>query len=145
MRVFPEKFDQLCFAQAHYGAPEVVAEVKERYYEEKMLIITVRNLPLMKGHPLFKDNAMIDDSELGKVVNGLLVFHGVLLSRRRIREYIGDPLKPDWIGEEYAIEDIRFDLSCEVMNVYTFEGKLDKPLSKVKWSVIARSFELQVE
>jgi hypothetical protein len=137
MRVFPEKFDQLCFAQAHYGAPEVVGEVKERYNREKMLIITVRNLPLMKGHPLFKDN--------GKTVNGLLVFHGVLLSRRRVREYTGNPLKPDWIGEEYVIEDIRFDLSCEVMNVYTFEGKLDKPLSKVKWSVIARSFELQVE
>jgi hypothetical protein len=112
-----------------------------------ILTIPVKQLPVKGDHPLLlaQDKAIWQHPTLGGVVNGLLVFRGVYLSKREMTEYLGGPMNPDGFKEPYIVEDINRSLRGEVLNVYPIEGRLDEPNALVYWEVIARSFELQVE
>jgi hypothetical protein len=116
----------------------------------QMLIIPVKHLPLLGGHPLLasvEDKVFWKHPELGMVINGLLIFRGVSLSKRKLYEYVGDPRSSDVrFMEPYEIVDINVDMGGETLNAYEFEGGLEEPPSFVEcWNVIARSFEFQVE
>ena len=145
MRVFPENFDRLYFTEAHFGTPKIAGQT---------ITIPVRNLPVFPPHPLVKDGddkAIWQHPALGGVVNGLLVFRGVSLSKRKMANYIGDPMSSEWssergFSEDYEIIDINANDNRESLNQYSFEGRLDEPPAVIAyWDIIARSFELQVE
>lgn len=151
MRSFPEYFECFHFTEASFGAPTVIGQPIATS-SGQVMTIPVRDLPI-KGsaqgvHPLIEDGndkAIRQHSALGCVVDGLLVFKGVFLSRRKMTEYIGDPMRPDGFKDMYVIEDVNLPLTGEVLKVYPFEGSLEEPNAFVSWDIIAHSFELQVE
>jgi hypothetical protein len=143
MRSFPENFECLGLWEAHFGAPDIA---------EQTVTIPVKALPIFPPHPLDRnDRVFWQHPALGGVVNGLLVFKGVTLSKRTI--YKGRDLP------SYVVEDINIRLTGEVLKVYPFEGRLNDRITTdsfgwclneqgtvgVDWKIIARSFELQVE
>jgi hypothetical protein len=140
MRTFPENFECLHFTEADFGAPRIAGQT---------ITIPVKNLPVFPPHPLIKDGddrAIKQHPALGGVVDGLLVFRGVYLSRRKLHEYIGDPMKPTGFKDAYEIEDINFGTPGEILTKYEFEGSLEEPPACLGyWNILARSFELQVE
>ena len=146
MRVFPENFDCLGLWEARFGAPKVIGQD---------MVIPVRQLPFSALHYplcalcLAKDKAIWQHPAMGEVVNGLLVFREVSLSKRKI--YISRDIPPS------LIVDIDIPVSNESLNTYSFEGRLNEGITidspelssqddvGVVWDIIARSFELQVE
>lgn len=127
------------------GAPKVSGQE---------MIIPVKSLPVFDPHPLGpsgKDKAARRHPALGWAVDGLLVFRGVSFSKRKMADYIGDPMSSKWnpksgFGEDYEIIDINTSDNRENLNRYSFEGRLDEPPAVIAyWNIIARSFELQVE
>jgi hypothetical protein len=141
MRSFPENFECLILGEADFGVPKIVGHT---------IIIPVMHLPVHAygRHPLVltDDKAFWKHPALGEVVDGLLVFRDVYLSRRKIIEYIGDPMHPDGFREPYVVEDINVDVGDEILNTYDFEGSLEDPPAFVEtWDILARSFELQVD
>jgi hypothetical protein len=169
MRSFPENFECLILGEAHFGVPQIVGY---------SIIIPVMHLPVHAygRHPLVltNDKAFWKHPALGEVVDGLLVFHDVFLSKRSLDEYIGgspdDPhgikgfkdayeiidididigLKSKKMGdypfdEVFKIINVEIDGKSEKMNVYSFEGVLEQPYAWVTWDILARSFELQVD
>jgi len=149
MRIFPENFECLHFTEARYGAPKVTEDPTAT---GKVITIPVRNLPVQRSvqgvHPLIEgeyDKSVRRHPALGCVVDGLLVFRGVFMSKREMDEYIGDPANPDGFKDEYVIRDVDLPLGGEVLKVYPFEGIIEEPNAWVTWDIIARSFELQVE
>ncbi|MDR2260955.1 MAG: hypothetical protein LBE06_08550 [Azoarcus sp.] len=140
MRAFPENFEWLGLWEAHFGAPKVMGQD---------MLIPVKNLPVQGDHPLrtTKDKVIRRHPALGGVVDGLLVFREVSLSKRRVDEYIGvvtDPYGVKGFRDPYELVDVDV-ASSEKMNTYLFEGVLEEPYAWVTWDIIARSFELQVD
>jgi hypothetical protein len=137
MRSFPENFDRLALGEAHFSAPKIVG---------RTISIPVINLPIFSPHPLVKDKIIRQHPALGGVLDGLLVFRDVYLSRRKMCEYADDPMHPDGFREPYVVEDINVDVGNEILNTYEFEGSSKEPPAFVEtWDIIAGSFELQVE
>jgi len=141
MRAFPENFEPLGFWEAHFGAPTIVGQV---------ITIPVKDLPVFPPHPLVKDGddmAIRQHPALGGVVNGRLVFMGVSLSKRKMADYIGNPMSSECrFSEDYEVIDINIDEDRKSLKLYSFEGRLDEPPAVITyWDIIARSFELQVE
>jgi hypothetical protein len=139
MRSFPENFERLGFWEAHFGAPTIFGQT---------MTVPVKNLPFQNKHPLAltKDKAIFQHPALGGVVNGLLVFREVFLSRRKMIDYIGNPMSSDCkFSEEYEVVDIDNGENYADYNLYSFEGRIDDPPAGVIWRIAARSFELQVE
>jgi hypothetical protein len=140
MRAFPENFEWLHFTEAHFGAPQVMGQD---------IVLPVINLPVQGDHPLriAKDKIIRQHPALGGVVNGLLVFRDVSLSKRRMSDYIGDPMSPECrFSEDYEVVDIDTNENDENLKLYSFEGRLDEPPAVIAyWDILARSFELQVD
>jgi hypothetical protein len=88
---------------------------------------------------------VIDDPRLGWIVDGTLVFRGVYMSTRIIREYMGDPENPKWFTKGEIIYDVANIHDGKNKRKYEFEGSLDSPPAWVgEWVVLADSFELQI-
>jgi hypothetical protein len=140
MRAFLEDFECLHFTEAHFGAPRIVGQT---------IMIPVKNLPVQGKHPLrlAKDRAIKQHPALGGVVDGPLVFRGVLLSKREMSDYIGDPMSSECgFSKDYEVIDINIDEDRENLRLYSFEGRLDEPPAVITyWDILAHSFELQVE
>jgi hypothetical protein len=144
MRSFPENFNYLALWESHFGAPKVIRQD---------VVIPVKNLGIFDSHPLVltKDKAIFWHSALGWVVNGLLVFHEVSLSKRKI--YKARDIPP------CVILDVNIPAGNKVLKPYFFEGRLNERITidsfgwsfnepgtvGVEWDILAYSFELQVE
>lgn len=137
MRSFPDCFNLVDIWGADFATPIV---------NEQTMVVAVRGLGICPSHPLAlaKDKVIIHHPVLGRIVDGLLVFRGVYLSRRMVVEYIGDPMNLNGFKDPYVIEDINIDVIDETLNIYDFEGSLDEPPAFVTWKILACSFELQV-
>lgn len=129
MRIIPDNFDKLFFTESVLGAPAINGNA---------LSIPVTGLFPLKGYPL--------PEKIGIPLAGLLVFHGVTSSRRKLTEYIGNPQKPDGFKGEYEVIDIssNVDLSGKYQT-FLFEGLMESPVAWVDWDVIAESFEFHLE
>lgn len=129
MKIFLENFENLHFTETTLSPPKT---------EGQELVVSVENLLLLSNHPFRKEGASL--------INGFLIFKGVLSAKRILTEYIGDPKNPDGFKESYEIDDVSSQIFFDevIYNTYTFEGLLRTPSAWVDWSVKAKSFELHI-
>jgi hypothetical protein len=128
MQIIKGYFDKLHFTECRLGVPQRIS---------KKLIIPVRNLLPLKGHPLSDGNI--------KMISGKLIFIDASKSVRRIIEYIGDPQSPDGFKDEYSIEDLYEIRAAGQGALYLIEGISDQPLAWTDWEIVAKGFELLVD
>ncbi|MFZ6759286.1 hypothetical protein ACO0K9_18940 [Undibacterium sp. Ji50W] len=129
MKIILGNFDKLHFTESMLGAPSIQGHI---------LYVPISNLFFLKGHE-FSENVAIP-------LAGLLVFRGVISSRRKLTEYIGDPKKPDGFKEEYEVVDVTLNGDANQKHQkFLFEGLMEIPVAWVDWDVIAESFEFHLD
>ncbi len=124
----PEHFEFLFTTDCHYSRPKV---------DRQTIIICVRGLGLMKGHPLRTESS----EGLVPVPRCHFVFEGVTSSTRRLTPYLDAKLGV--FGESYLETDITSSGKPKG-HEYVFEGRLDEPNAFVDWVIYASSFKLEI-
>lgn len=128
MKIIPENFNKLFFTESTLGNPNVDAEI---------LSIPVEGIFFLKGYPFLGGEIPL---------SGLFLFRGVMSSRRKMTEYIGDPKEPDGFKDEYEIVDVELDEDfSKNYQIFSFEGLMKSPVAWVDWDIIAESFEFHIK
>jgi hypothetical protein len=129
MREIQGFFDKLYFSESVLG---------HGHMEGERLIVPIRGLFVLAGHPLQADG--------GGPYEGELVFDGVLDSRRTVTEYIGDSRKPEGFkAPREVVDEVSIVQAEDVGSTqqYGFEGYQDEPSAWIdNWIVQAHSFKL---
>lgn len=130
MKEIPNFFENIFFSECFFG---------ESVIEGGCLIIPVRGVFVMKGHPLLSDSPGPH--------NGRLIFCGVSESRRTVTEYIGSSREPEGFKPPVDLIDVfESDSRCGQVREYAFEGSQDVPSAWVdNWVVRACSFKFILE
>lgn len=130
MTAINENFEFLFTTDASYGQPIVVADT---------IKLCVRELNLMKGHPLHTGTG----DGLKRLAACHFIFEDVTSSVRILVPYIGDP-KVGSFGEAHTECDGPFGQHT-VKQGYGFEGRMENPPAWVRdWVIVAGSFTLLV-
>ena len=125
-----EDFRLLFTTDALYGKPSIAGD---------SLRICVRELQVMKGHPLHTRS----DTNLQILPPCHFVFEDVSSSVRILVPYLGDPTLGKF-GKEYSEADGPFSARLDGKE-YGFEGRMEHPAAWVRdWVVAAGSFTLVI-
>ncbi|QSI28273.1 hypothetical protein GNX71_01240 [Variovorax sp. RKNM96] len=123
-------FDDLFFPECVLGKARI---------EEGTLKIPVSGLFVLGGHPLA--------NERPGPFEGELEFNGVAESRRTLREYIGDPCRPDGFKALREEVDLKRQIGSNLTGLHEFEieGYQESPSAWISnWYIYAKSFKLRV-
>jgi hypothetical protein len=122
-------FDRLHFTESLLGTPRI---------EDSLLRVSVSGLFLLAGHPL--------DPKGGGPYKGEFVFEGVIDSRRKVIEYIGDSSKPKGFREAYeTVDEIPLEAKGgDGIQEFGFEGFQEATNAWIDWVVKAQSFTLRI-
>jgi hypothetical protein len=108
--------------------------------EGSTLVICVRNIGVISGHPLYEKS---ESSGVKYFGNGHLIFEGVEASMREISEYEINS-KVDKFKPKRIIQDGPFPKVEGAKEAFRFMGVLDIPRAWTDWTVIAVSFALDI-
>jgi len=119
------EFDDLDFSESLLGAPAISGDD---------LVVPVAQLYALRGEPPQNEGPLA----------GRLVFCGVSVSRRDVREYVGDPRSGQGFKAPYVVEDVD-PRPAEDAREFLFEGVQEAPTAWVAWTVRARVFMLELD
>jgi len=114
-------FDDIHFTGSFLAPPE---------WRGEEMVVAARSFILCGDHPLADER---------RLRSGLLVFGGVARSTRTIHEYGGDESRPP-----YSVEDGGSGADGGDLTDYRFGGVLELPPAWIEWTILARSFELEL-
>jgi|GEM_PF-4013357 hypothetical protein len=127
----PGFFDKLFTEDCELSNPKIIGD---------RLIICVRNIGVISGHPLHNKQK---SRSIEYFKAGHFVFEGVEASVREVSEYEISPAVNKFKPKR-LIHDGPFPAVAASKEVFRFMGVLDSPRAWTDWTVVAASFSLEI-